>query len=435
MYPEEPSLDAVARLDKKYEESRNGADVKVFDKLYIRHWDAWTETKKKLVFTVELEKKSGSSLSVSSRSENSDIHSLSSEDEGEELHPERASDKDARWTFIATPSTPLAHLENIECPPRPFGDSNDFDLTPDHLVFAAKDPHLPEAWHSRMHIYLVPLYPRNENDKKPRCLTSQGGARGGPVFSPQAKAGGKGSSGKVAWLEMRKDGYESDRNRVMVYDLEKDTKFGITENWDRSPTSLSWGEDGETLYAAAEVSVEGSSSCKNIQGHSTDVVNVTNIQEEGHKKLFVLNVPDSVDGANVESNPRVLTKAHTVSSFAVLPTPFLLKPGATKEPAPGGTTHILLTMNSYTSPNEAHLLTVPTSTKESPSLRKISSLASELVEGLGLDPAEEFWFAGADPDRQVHGFIMKPHGYEAGKKYGMAFLVHGGPQGAWTSSW
>lgn len=42
-----------------------------------------------------------------------------------------------------------------------------------------------------------------------------------------------------------------------------------------------------------------------------------------------------------------------------------------------------------------------------------------------MDPGEEFWFAGADPDKQVHGFIMKPHGYEKGKKYGMVFLVHG----------
>lgn len=42
-----------------------------------------------------------------------------------------------------------------------------------------------------------------------------------------------------------------------------------------------------------------------------------------------------------------------------------------------------------------------------------------------MDRGEEFWFAGADPDKQVHGFIMKPHGYEKGKKYGMVFLVHG----------
>lgn len=71
-----------------------------------------------------------------------------------------------------------------------------------------------------------------------------------------------------------------------------------------------------------------------------------------------------------------------------------------------------------------------------------------------MDGGEEFWFAGADPDKQVHGFIMKPHGYEKGKKYGMIFLVHGtselfsagtsesnmsivagGPQSAWTDSW
>lgn len=52
-----------------------------------------------------------------------------------------------------------------------------------------------------------------------------------------------------------------------------------------------------------------------------------------------------------------------------------------------------------------------------------------------MDAGEEFWFSGADPDKQVHGFIMKPHGYQEGKRYGMIFLVHGGPQSAWTDSW
>lgn len=52
-----------------------------------------------------------------------------------------------------------------------------------------------------------------------------------------------------------------------------------------------------------------------------------------------------------------------------------------------------------------------------------------------MDSSEEFWFTGADPSRTVHGFLLRPHGYEKGKKYGLAFLVHGGPQSAWNSSW
>lgn len=82
-------------------------------------------------------------------------------------------------------------------------------------------------------------------------------------------------------------------------------------------------------------------------------------------------------------------------------------------------------MNSFTSPNEAFLLSVPASTKDKSTLKQISNLSTPLTEHLAMDSGEEFWFSGADPDKQVHGFLMRPHGYEEGKKYGMVFLVHG----------
>jgi dipeptidyl aminopeptidase/acylaminoacyl peptidase len=90
-------------------------------------------------------------------------------------------------------------------------------------------------------------------------------------------------------------------------------------------------------------------------------------------------------------------------------------------------------MNSLVSPNEAFLVT--TSGKSSPSVKQISNLSTDLIGHLGLDKSEEFWFSGADPNFQVHGFLLRPPGFEKDKKYPLAFLVHGGPQGAWTDSW
>jgi hypothetical protein len=255
VYPEKPTLDAVKELDDKYTIALDGAEVQVFDKLFIRHWDTWTTQKKKHVFYLELEKKADAAESTSKELDELDIQSIPSSD-GYETDPEQqttGSSRSPHWSILNTPVTPLAGFTNVECPTRPFGDASEFDITPTHLAFVAKDPHLPEAWHTRMHCYMVPLYPRNEEEKKPRCLTSQGGARSSPVFSPSAKLGGNGSKGKLAWLEMRKDTYEADRNRIIVHDLEKDIKFGLTEDWDLSPSSLAWGEDEQTLYATVEV--------------------------------------------------------------------------------------------------------------------------------------------------------------------------------------
>jgi dipeptidyl aminopeptidase/acylaminoacyl peptidase len=82
-------------------------------------------------------------------------------------------------------------------------------------------------------------------------------------------------------------------------------------------------------------------------------------------------------------------------------------------------------MNSFTSPNEAFVLSVPASSREKVTMQQITNLSTSLTEHLSMDSGEEFWFSGADPDQQVHGFLMRPHGFEKGKQYGMVFLVHG----------
>lgn len=86
-----------------------------------------------------------------------------------------------------------------------------------HIVYTAKDPLLPEAWHTKqnvetlffvvsdghsqnLQVYIVPI----SGDKQPIELTSgKQGATHGPCFNTQGT--------KVAWLELDEDGYESDR--------------------------------------------------------------------------------------------------------------------------------------------------------------------------------------------------------------------------------
>ena len=47
-----------------------------------------------------------------------------------------------------------------------------------------------------------------------------------------------------------------------------------------------------------------------------------------------------------------------------------------------------------------------------------------------MNPAEEFWFEGADKDK-VHGWLVKPPAFDAAKKYPLVLLIHGGPHGPW----
>lgn len=98
-------------------------------------------------------------------------------------------------------------------------------------------------------------------------------------------------------------------------------------------------------------------------------------------------------------------------------------------------------MNSLTHSNEHFLLTIYRPAKgpshTASSLIRLSVPAPALYQ-LGLDEGEEFRFKGGNPRQEVHGFIMRPPGFDGLKStstFPLAFLIHGGPQGAWTDSW
>lgn len=160
-------------------------------------------------------------------------------------------------------------------------------------------------------------------------------------------------------------------------------------------------------------------------------------QDGGHVKLFYVPVPPSKPYNDYKQlEPTRITYKHTISSFTPL-TP----------------TSLILSINSFTSPNEIFLLNLefpsPASTTKPPktTLTKISSLTPTLTSNFHLSKGEEFVFPGAK-GRSVHGFILFPEGYEnwsqfteeesegkEKKTWPLAFLVHGGPQSAWNNSW
>ena len=60
----------------------------------------------------------------------------------------------------------------------------------------------------------------------------------------------------------------------------------------------------------------------------------------------------------------------------------------------------------------------------------ITRINDERLAGVEMNPLEAFYFEGAGGD-QVHGWLLKPPGFDPDRKYPLIFLVHGGPQGSW----
>jgi len=64
----------------------------------------------------------------------------------------------------------------------------------------------------------------------------------------------------------------------------------------------------------------------------------------------------------------------------------------------------------------------------------LTSANAGLMSQADLKPAEELEWTGA-LGRKVHGFVLKPRGFDPGRKYPLLVLIHGGPQGAWNDAW
>ena len=143
----------------------------------------------------------------------------------------------------------------LESPIPPFGGSSDYSLSALGLAFVARDPNVSAAFHTRSNFYYLRIPSFSESTSHtPQIVKvpSLEGASSSPVISQSGQS--------AAFLQMREDGYESDKNRlVLIPDLSKlDAATEVLTSddgkglWDRSPSGLLWSNDGRMLYLFAE---------------------------------------------------------------------------------------------------------------------------------------------------------------------------------------
>ena len=56
----------------------------------------------------------------------------------------------------------------------------------------------------------------------------------------------------LAYLAMKRPGYESDRFRIVLRSWPDGPERVLTEGWDRSPFELTWSADGSELYCTSD---------------------------------------------------------------------------------------------------------------------------------------------------------------------------------------
>ena len=156
--------------------------------------------------------------------------------------------------------------EPFECPVKPFGGIEQLAWSPDSKCIAytsRKKTGVEYAVSTDTDIYLYCIDSgtttnlcKPENYKEPEIdmtktmknqevnseanLKNNPGYDQNPKFSPDGKY--------VAWQSMARNGYESDRNRLCVYNLSTGEKCYTTESFDSNVDDFCWDDDSKSLY-------------------------------------------------------------------------------------------------------------------------------------------------------------------------------------------
>ncbi len=131
--------------------------------------------------------------------------------------------------------------EPYDSPQKPFGGEEDYIWSPDSksIIYVCKK----KAGTAYAASTNTDLYEYNLETKTTKNLTENNpGYDTNPTFSPE---------GYMTWLQMKRDGYEADKNDIIV--RFRDVDYNLTINWDGSVESFKWSADGTKIYFVAAV--------------------------------------------------------------------------------------------------------------------------------------------------------------------------------------
>jgi len=294
-----------------------------------------------------------------------------------------SADANASADATARPASDLTPGDH-DVPPFSLGGQDMYAISPDgqEVAYTSNIDEV-EATSTNNEIFVVPIavesaVPSGENGPNgnalrtahatPKKISTSPGADTTPLYSPDGKY--------LAWRSQARAGFEADKWRLLVQDRQSGKTRDLTEEFDRSVGSLAWmfGVDPAGIVVAAE-----------DRGQSP--IHVFFLGQGG---------PMSI---NEDTESKQLHADDVVWNHDA----------------------IYFTRMSIDSPNEIWRVDLSTPVLGGPMpVHAVTHMNDALLAQIDMQPLEAFTFKGAN-DEDVHGFMIKPPGFDPNKKYPLKF--------------
>lgn len=291
--------------------------------------------------------------------------------------------------------------EPYECPVKPFGGTEQLAWSTDSKTIAytsRKKTGINYAISTDTDIYLYNIDTKQTvnickpaNYKEPeinttksmrnQAVNSEENLKNNPGYdvNPQFSPNGQ----YIAWLSMARNGYESDRNRLCVYNLTTGEKTYTTESFDSNVDDFCWSADSKTLYFLGI-------------WHGCENIYQTNLKG---------NVMQLTDGWNdygsvqmLNDGKKLLAERHSMSQASEL---YIVTPGKKEKTA---------------------------------KVEQITFENKHLYDQMTFGKIQQRWTKTTDGKDMMYWIILPAH-FDETKKYPTLLFCEGGPQSPVSQFW
>lgn len=270
----------------------------------------------------------------------------------------------------------LQHAKNIlegepyESPMLPFGGMEQLAWSPNSKIVAytcRKKTGKEYALSTNSDIYFYDV----EAEETTNITEGMPGYDTNPQFSPDGKY--------IAWQSMERDGYESDKNRLFVMDLQTKEKTYVTENFDYNTDAFIWNTDNRTLFIISCV--------------------------QAKTQLFVTD--------RITKEVKAITEGvHDYASVAL-----------------GKEGKLIAKRHSMLQPDEIYAVDIA-----SGKAVELSFENKDILDQLTMGKVEERWIKTTD-GKQMHTWVIYPPHFDSTQIYPALLYCQGGPQNTVSQFW